>query len=285
MRVPNRFGFSARRVAPLIGLAGCLALSAGEIRADTIVPVVQQRTISTMVIVPPCEGSDFENDQAVGFGPFDSSVEASLVCDFAQAFATATQQSQIDAASMTAIASAASDVLSVNPTVIHAIPGSVFIVNFEIFEPVRYFFDGELTASGGLPVVVSSSNLRLEDAANQPIVSLHVEPQAGGALNTLAVHESGSLPAGQYELNIQTIAAVDAMVPPNGTGESSFDIVAQFQRASDANIDGSVNVDDLLEVIGAWGACPAIPAFCPIDMDGDGSVEVDDLLLVIVNWE
>ena len=67
-------------------------------------------------------------------------------------------------------------------------------------------------------------------------------------------------------------------------GEATFDISALFQRPGDANIDGTVNVDDLLAVVGAWGACPAAPAFCPIDMDGDGSVDIDDLLLVIGHW-
>lgn len=52
----------------------------------------------------------------------------------------------------------------------------------------------------------------------------------------------------------------------------------------DATGDGLVNVQDLLAVINAWGACPAPPALCPADLDGDGQVGVTDLLLVINNW-
>ncbi len=56
----------------------------------------------------------------------------------------------------------------------------------------------------------------------------------------------------------------------------------------DINIDGAVNVTDLLAVIGAWGACPAAPATCPADITpspcGDGQVNVSDLLAVIGTW-
>jgi hypothetical protein len=47
--------------------------------------------------------------------------------------------------------------------------------------------------------------------------------------------------------------------------------------------DGVIDVNDLLAVIGAWGACP--PGSCPADLNGDGFVDVDDLLLVISNWD
>jgi hypothetical protein len=59
-------------------------------------------------------------------------------------------------------------------------------------------------------------------------------------------------------------------------------------RCGDVNGDGVVNVNDLLEVINAWGACPAPPVACPADIapppQGDGTVNVNDLLLVINNW-
>jgi hypothetical protein len=44
--------------------------------------------------------------------------------------------------------------------------------------------------------------------------------------------------------------------------------------------DGAVNVFDLLEVLGAWGACPG----CPEDITGDGAVNVFDLLEVLGAW-
>jgi hypothetical protein len=47
---------------------------------------------------------------------------------------------------------------------------------------------------------------------------------------------------------------------------------------SDIDGDGTVDTDDLLGVLAAWGAqCDG----CPADVDGSGMVNIDDLLLVI----
>jgi choice-of-anchor B domain-containing protein len=48
----------------------------------------------------------------------------------------------------------------------------------------------------------------------------------------------------------------------------------------DVTGNGIVDVDDLLAVINAWGAC----AGCAADLTGNGVVDVDDLLEVINNW-
>jgi hypothetical protein len=48
--------------------------------------------------------------------------------------------------------------------------------------------------------------------------------------------------------------------------------------------DDQVDVDDLIAVILAWGACPAEPEPCPADTDVDGMIDVDDLVAVITHW-
>ena len=48
--------------------------------------------------------------------------------------------------------------------------------------------------------------------------------------------------------------------------------------------DLSVNVEDLLAVIAAWGPCPAEPTPCPADIVDDQTVNVADLLAVISHW-
>ncbi len=54
--------------------------------------------------------------------------------------------------------------------------------------------------------------------------------------------------------------------------------------------DGTVNVDDLVAVILAWGPCPQppTPGGCPADIAPQGApngvVVVDDLIMVILNW-
>jgi hypothetical protein len=51
----------------------------------------------------------------------------------------------------------------------------------------------------------------------------------------------------------------------------------------DGDVDGSgsIDVDDLVAVILAWGPCGAP---CPEDIDGNGAVDVDDLVTVILGW-
>ena len=51
------------------------------------------------------------------------------------------------------------------------------------------------------------------------------------------------------------------------------------QCPADANGDGVVNVDDLLNVISDWGLSNS-----PADVDGNGEVNVEDLLLMIAAW-
>ena len=48
----------------------------------------------------------------------------------------------------------------------------------------------------------------------------------------------------------------------------------------DINGDGIVSVDDLLEIIGAWGPCDG----CDTDITGDGLVNVDDVLALLSLW-
>jgi len=51
--------------------------------------------------------------------------------------------------------------------------------------------------------------------------------------------------------------------------------------------DGTVNVSDMLSVIGQWGPCPpavAPPAGCTADIDDNDTVNVSDLLAVIGAW-
>jgi predicted outer membrane repeat protein len=81
------------------------------------------------------------------------------------------------------------------------------------------------------------------------------------------------------------------VVDGNGDGTVVVDMGAfEFALECPANIataGGSANtvdVDDLVTVILAWGPCPAPPATCPADVNNSGSVDVDDLVAVILAW-
>jgi len=56
--------------------------------------------------------------------------------------------------------------------------------------------------------------------------------------------------------------------------------VTYVRACPDANGDGMAAVDDLLDVLAAWGRNPGHPA----DFNGDGIVGVDDLLALLGDW-
>jgi hypothetical protein len=67
-----------------------------------------------------------------------------------------------------------------------------------------------------------------------------------------------------------------------------FVVANYLRRIGDTNGDCHVNIDDLFNVIGAWGPCPP-PSLstCPADVHpvgGNGNVNVDDLFAVLAAW-
>jgi thiol-disulfide isomerase/thioredoxin len=49
---------------------------------------------------------------------------------------------------------------------------------------------------------------------------------------------------------------------------------------ADVNSDGVVNIDDLFQVLGAWGPCDD----CPEDVNDDGTVNIDDIFAILSSW-
>jgi hypothetical protein len=73
--------------------------------------------------------------------------------------------------------------------------------------------------------------------------------------------------------------------PAQGEFESLvFKITFALCPLGDATMDADVNIDDLLDVVNTWGACPALPGECRADFDHNNTVDVDDLLTVINHW-
>ena len=50
--------------------------------------------------------------------------------------------------------------------------------------------------------------------------------------------------------------------------------------AADFDGDGTVGVNDFLQLLKAWGPCKG----CPEDIDGDGAVGINDFLALLANW-
>jgi hypothetical protein len=172
--------------------------------------------------------------------------------------------------------------------VIHAIPSTWFEVTFEVLAAAEFMVSGGLSAQGAPPVVLSSSRVKLSGAGGAEIFLQAVEPGPGGALNEQDVNVSGDLAPGTYTLLADAAAVIDSTVPPNGAGVAQFAIVFHAIVPGDVTGDNAVDVNDLLAVIEAWGACPA-KGECPADIAppfaGDQAVNVNDLLRVIENWD
>ena len=91
------------------------------------------------------------------------------------------------------------------------------------------------------------------------------------------VHDDGSGPALHVAGRYTTIGGVAA----GG--------IARLQPCptdveGDVDGNGTVDLDDLLSVLGAWGDCPPKGA-CPADLDDSGDVTVSDLLIVLNAFE
>lgn len=75
---------------------------------------------------------------------------------------------------------------------------------------------------------------------------------------------------------------VDVVTSPGSSWFVGCDEVTwQPGCASDFNHDGSTDFNDLLQLLGNWGPCPAP---CVEDLDRSGGIGFDDLLSLLGNW-
>ncbi|MCZ6836108.1 MAG: zinc metalloprotease [Planctomycetota bacterium] len=96
-----------------------------------------------------------------------------------------------------------------------------------------------------------------------------IRVDANGVMDPLAC--SGTTV--EFDMTYDTSTAVD--VNFNGIPDS-----CEYANG-DNNLDGVIDVDDLLALLAKWGAC-SLP--CPEDTDLDGDVDVDDLLNLLAGW-
>ena len=269
--------------------ASAALLACGTAEAQTIIPVDQDRFLSTeSVNAPQCsDDSFFDGEAAAGFEPFDAFIQTQHGCDSGFAGATAGQQSQIDSASMTASGTVTTEAQGPVPGMVHAFGFSYFEVTFELPSLSRFTLDGRMTAGSFPDANVDAIVLaRLWEGPIGGVLLLQqsVEPPPGGGTNNQALQAAGTLEPGVYTLDVQAGSFIDNEVPPSRSGQASFDFTFDVTILGDIDGDETVGILDLLQLLAAWGPCPDPPDECPADFNGDGNVGILDLLTLLANW-
>jgi len=129
-------------------------------------------------------------------------------------------------------------------------------------------FTNNIANYGGALRCKSNSNPILE---NCTLMNNTANYDGGGMYNT-----SDSIPALVYTL---VCANNPNQIVGPWTDDGDNTIADECPECPDINGDGTVDVSDLLIVIGYWGATGS-----PADLNSDGIVDVADLLIVIGNW-
>jgi len=89
-------------------------------------------------------------------------------------------------------------------------------------------------------------------------------------------------PGDEYKVRVRSYNTGGGFYGVWDESDATFSVTGGID--GDVNGDGVVNVEDLLQLLTAWGPCPDPPAQCPEDINGDGAVNTADLLILLANW-
>tara|TARA_B100000959_G_scaffold285755_1_gene361580 strand:- start:2098 stop:2787 length:690 start_codon:yes stop_codon:yes gene_type:complete len=111
------------------------------------------------------------------------------------------------------------------------------------------------------------------------------DPAGALGQGTALGHRIGSfsIEAGQgfeTRVNVQWFDGAGEVHQSIGLYWNNYGLDPEPACATDINGDNTTDVNDLLALIDAWGACSG----CAADIDESGMVDVDDLLLLIGGW-
>ena len=132
------------------------------------------------------------------------------------------------------------------------------------------------------PIVAVGNHI---DLASGIIFGVQTPSSVDADLATLTfqVTTGCGMGAVQFRANKPPTAVTDALGQPI-VPISLVDLNTQNPCPGDLLASGAVDVNDLLQVITHWGACPASPTCCLGNANGDVVVDVNDLLTVITHW-
>ena len=121
----------------------------------------------------------------------------------------------------------------------------------------------------------------IDAGANWGLPADSIDLDGDGLTAELFPHDYNGMPRiaddlGSPDTGCGSVAIVD-IGPYEMIGVFAEDILP-----GDVNGDGLVDVNDLLDLLAAWGPC--LTECCPADFDLNGGVDVDDLLTLLANW-
>ena len=210
---------------------------------------------------------------AVGDNPIQSTI-AELVIDPAVAGASQAEVITINANtdSISIIGRSGSSFSSASTTSLSGTPSDVAAGDFDGDG------DQDLVVSLSFPAAVGATHgvgiLRNDTISGESMLVLTEQEGAAAASSSAGVVNSG-------DMNGDGLDDLITVVDGGGTGRALAVLIAELSATCTGDLDenGSVDVGDLLAVIGAWGQSGV-----PEDLDESGTVDVADLLLLIGAW-
>lgn len=225
--------------------------------------VLDNRRIALPFLMPIFTGNFLSTPNTLNPGP--AGANGTTVCDLDG------MQADVPGSGQPGVSDGAGDAAA-------AYTGSPYIyagdeVGYKIIHPGGFC---KLTLTG----LTSDLDLLLLGAAGTPASTISVSTNAGTSNERIAL---ASLAAGTYYAVVETFS-----VSSHSVYGSPYTI--RYSRcAADVNGDNTVNTDDLVTLIGSWGACTApCPPSCAADVvpvaTGNCAVNTDDLLLLVGSW-
>ena len=166
------------------------------------------------------------------------------------------------------------------------------VISFANSEQLKYFENTTNAIGAWLRVQLDTSNhpllapdgfgTRLEATANGKTYVRYVDGRPSYlATGEIPAHFGLGEATTVEELRIEWSQGYDTILTDIAVNQT---ITVDAPPLGDVTGDGTVNVEDLLTLLAAWGPCPDGAQVCPADTNGDNKVDVNDLLTLLANW-
>jgi photosystem II stability/assembly factor-like uncharacterized protein len=157
-----------------------------------------------------------------------------------------------------------------------------------IHDGVLYLLDDGIlrrSTDSGATFTTVATPVPLAGARGLASVNADLVVYAGGAFGGAGLFVSANggatwSPSGSAldEIAVMTVSNTPGAIL---AGTDAHGLWIEGPIPGDVNGDGSVGFGDVIQIIGAWGACTGS---CPEDLNGDGFVNFADILIVISLW-